>query len=69
MAPFTRTCLAIRRRREANLVPIVISDDETPDSSAMLVLTPADVPQEEVQQPAVEVCPDCGVVLPHLYVC
>ena len=41
--------MAVRRRREANLVPIVISDDESPeDSSAELILTPTAVPQEEV---------------------
>ena len=50
--------MAIRRRREANLVPIVISDDESlEDSSAELVLTPTAVPQEEVQQPEDEEVP------------
>ena len=66
MTPARRTRLAVRRRREANLVPIVISDDETPDGSLVAsVHSPADVPGEEVVQPVLLVCPDCGIAGHH----
>ena len=45
---------------------IIISDDETPESSSVvLALSPIDVPTEEVQQPAPVVCPDCGIAGHH----
>ena len=66
MTPARRTRLVVRRRREANLVPIVISDDETPDGSLVAsVHSPADVPGEEVVQPVLLVCPDCGIAGHH----
>ena len=59
MTPYMGTHLALRRRQEANLEPIVISDDEA-------LVQPIVISDDEAPVPAaLEVCPYCGLLGYH----